>query len=90
MEQLYQVYVLQNADGKYYIGITEDVSVRLRQHNDGESKWTAKFRPWELAWTSEKMSLSDARKLENKLKKAKGGNGFYQITGLERRSSFGS
>jgi putative endonuclease len=87
METSYTVYVLQNSNGKHYIGLSEDVTHRLTQHNSGESKWTAKFHPWTLIWISDKMSLSDARKLENKLKRAKGGNGFYQITGLQRPGS---
>ena len=28
-----QVYVLQNPDGKFYIGLSENVNVRLQHHN---------------------------------------------------------
>ncbi len=87
MDKRYQVYVLQNQDKRFYIGISEDVNKRLLQHNAGLSKWTAKHRPWHIAWTSETMPIGDARRLENQLKKAKGGNGFYDLTGLERTSS---
>lgn len=82
METTYQVYVLQNSTGRFYTGVSEDVAHRLAQHNSGVSKWTAKFRPWRLVWTSAQMSLSPARRLENLLKKQKGGRGFYRITGL--------
>jgi len=34
------VYVIENPDGKRYVGLSEDVPLRLRQHNDGLSKWT--------------------------------------------------
>ncbi|HVU15444.1 MAG TPA: GIY-YIG nuclease family protein [Candidatus Didemnitutus sp.] len=78
----YQVYVIINLDGRRYIGISENVAIRLGQHNRGESKWTAKNRPWSLEWMSEKMSLADARRLENMLKRQKGGRGFFNITGL--------
>ncbi|MGJ8638032.1 MAG: GIY-YIG nuclease family protein [Opitutaceae bacterium] len=84
MDSEYQVYVLRNLTGKYYIGLSEDVLNRLDQHNIGLSKWTAKYRPWTIIWTSDLMSLSDARKLENILKRAKGGNQFYNITKIER------
>jgi putative endonuclease len=84
MDKHYQVYILQNESRKRYIGLSENVNLRLQQHNDGESKWTSKHGPWEMLWTSKAMSLADARKLENQLKRAKGGNGFYQITGLPR------
>jgi putative endonuclease len=82
MSPSYQVYVLQNPAGRYYLGLSEDVDSRLVQHNAGLSQWTAKYRPWTLIWRSTSGSLSDARKLEKLLKRQKGGRGFYQLTGL--------
>ncbi len=82
----YQVYVLQNADGRFYIGISDDVSSRLAQHNSGVSTWTRSRGPWNLVWTSPPISLTEARKLENFLKRQKGGEGFFKFTGLERPS----
>ena len=86
MEVIFRVYVIQNTEGRFYIGLSEDVNLRLAQHNDGVSKWTCGKGPWSLLWTSEAMSLSDARKLENLLKRQKGGAGFYRFTGLPRSS----
>jgi putative endonuclease len=86
MDKTYQVYVLQNGKGQFYIGLGEHVAVRLQQHNDGISKWTRNRGPWTLCWTSAKMPLSDARKLEIRLKKQKGGAGFYAMTGLKKSS----
>src|SRR6266567_5307950 len=40
--------------------------------------------PWTLAWQSANLSLGDARKLENRLKRQGRGKGFYSITGLPR------
>jgi predicted GIY-YIG superfamily endonuclease len=79
---VYRVYVIQNPDGKFYIGFSEGVEGRLAQHNDGVSKWTKSRGPWVLRWTSEALSITDARKLENLLKRQKGGTGFYRLTGL--------
>jgi putative endonuclease len=64
---MYRVYVLKNPNGKFYIGLSEDVSKRLEQHNQGVSKWTRNRGPWSLVWTSERLALSTARKLENRL-----------------------
>jgi predicted GIY-YIG superfamily endonuclease len=83
---VYRVYVIQNAEGKFYTGISEDVELRLIQHNDGVSKWTKGRGPWVLRWTSEALSITDARKLENLIKRQKGGAGFYRLTGLTRPS----
>jgi len=82
MKQDYQVYVIENPAGKKYIGMSENVENRLRQHNEGQSKWTAKHIPWTIIWTSAKLTASEARKLENKLKRQGRGSGFYTITGL--------
>jgi putative endonuclease len=82
----YRVYVLQNGAGKYYIGLTDEVSRRLSEHNSGVSRWTRARGPWTLVWTSEFLSLSDARKLENKLKRQGRGSGFYSIIGIIRQA----
>jgi putative endonuclease len=74
----YRIYVLRNPAGRLYIGLTENVQARLGQHNAGESKWTAKFRPWELFWVSNELALGEARRLETHLKRQKGGNGLRQ------------
>jgi putative endonuclease len=86
LDPVYRVYVIQNEAGKFYIGISEYVEIRVRQHNDGVSKWTKGKGPWTLRWTSEAMSITEARKLENYLKQQKGGDGFYRHTGLSRSS----
>jgi len=79
----YQVYVLQNPSGKFYIGLSENVQLRRQQHNSGRSNWTSKHPgPWSLVWCGPPTTLSEARKLENLLKRQKGGSGFYRITGL--------
>jgi len=75
----YRCYLIQNANGKRYIGLAENVAVRLQDHNAEISTYTAKHGPWELQWTSYEMTLSEARKVENLLKKQKGGNGLQPL-----------
>jgi predicted GIY-YIG superfamily endonuclease len=82
----YFVYVLRNSLGRHYIGLSQDVVRRVEQHNSGVSQWTSSRGPWSLVWQSEPLTLSDARKLENLLKRQKGGDGFYRITRLQRNS----
>ena len=79
MSNEYTVYILENDSSRHYIGLSENVTQRLSQHNEGKSKWTAKHGPWKLIWTSRQMTLSDARKLENKLKRQKGGSGLHTL-----------
>jgi putative endonuclease len=82
----YQVYVLQNPAGKFYVGLSENVALRLAQHNSGISKWTKSRGPWALVWSSDFLNLSEAHILEKFLKRQKGGDGFYTRTGLVRSS----
>jgi putative endonuclease len=84
MSDRYSVYVLQGPTCKLYIGFTNELARRLKQHNAGQSKWTKGKGPWRIVWKSEMLSLSEARKLENKLKRQKGSDGFYRFTGLSR------
>ncbi len=84
MPAVYCVYVLQNREGKFYIGLTDDLARRVDQHNSGASKWTKGKGPSVLRWQSENLSRSDARRLENALKRQKRGTGFYNMTGLPR------
>jgi predicted GIY-YIG superfamily endonuclease len=58
------VYVVQNSQGRFYIGMTTDLDGRLRDHNSGVSKWTKHRGPWKLVWSQERASISEARKLE--------------------------
>ena len=87
MPARYRVYVLKNSVGKLYIGISEDVCLRIQQHNLGKSRWTKGRGPWAIVWQSQEMDLSEARKLELLLKRQKGGRGFYRLTGLIRKNS---
>jgi predicted GIY-YIG superfamily endonuclease len=86
----YQVYILRNTAGKFYTGLSENVQVRLQQHNQNVSRWTRHRGPWSLIWSSEQLTLSAARKLENRLKRQKGGMGFKFLTGLSRNAGSGS
>ena len=77
---MYQVYVLNNSAGQKYIGLSKDPVTRLLQHNSGASRWTKGKGPWTIVWLSNPMNLSEARKLENILKRQKGGLGLKTLT----------
>ena len=82
----YSVYVLRSNQGQcFYIGVSENIETRLIQHNTGKSKWTKRYAgTWELVWSEMCQNLTKARNLENFLKRQKGGNGFFEYTGLNR------
>ncbi len=47
---MFYVYMLRsiNFPDQTYIGFTEDLKARMRAHDAGQSKHTAKFAPWQL------------------------------------------
>jgi len=56
MPATYRVYVLQNREGKFYVGLSDDVARRIEQHNSGFSRWTKGKGPWKLVWQSESLN----------------------------------
>jgi putative endonuclease len=46
----YYVYILQSIPfpEKTYIGFTTDLDNRLKKHNEGGSKYSATYKPWEI------------------------------------------
>ena len=45
------VYILESLSHpeKRYTGITSDLQKRLKQHNQGQSSYTAKYIPWKVS-----------------------------------------
>jgi putative endonuclease len=70
----YWVYIIQSETTKrYYCGYSDNVERRLSQHNDPAyrgSRTTKVFQgPWNIVWTQECSSRSEAVVLERKIKK---------------------
>mgnify|MGYP004748642133 CR=1 FL=1 len=66
---VYYVYILQSqVDGRFYIGQTQDLSLRVEKHSKGYSTYTSKFRPWNLVWFTEVDTRKEAMKLEKQIK----------------------
>lgn len=82
----FTVYLIINEVGRRYIGLSECIFKRMDDHNNGRSTYTAKHRPWKLVWYSPSLTLTEARKLENLLKKQKGGVGLDSLLKKHRGS----
>ena len=66
----YIVYILfSESSGRYYIGHTQNIGIRLFQHNTGQGNFTSKYGPWNMVWSKTMGSRSEAMKLESKIKK---------------------
>jgi len=67
------VYVLKSQlDHRFYVGMSKDVSKRLKEHNSGKTKSTKGFRPWIQIHLEEYPDRITARKREKYLKSGYG------------------
>jgi len=66
----YYTYILECADGSFYVGCTNDLDRRLKQHND--SKWGAHYtkirRPVTMKYFEVFDNLKTARRREAEIK----------------------
>ena len=68
----YFVYVLQSsADGRLYIGVTQDVASQLASHNTGQVELTKHRRPFQLVRSKPFPCFREAHEAELLLKRLK-------------------
>jgi predicted GIY-YIG superfamily endonuclease len=68
------VYLIQSIPfpDRRYIGITADLKKRFAGHNEGRSKYTSKFKPWELVTYIAFSKDEKAQEFEKYLKSGSG------------------
>jgi putative endonuclease len=59
---LYVIKSMMNAE--LYVGITQDVNRRLKDHEQGKNRYTKGLRPWNLVLTKEYENWQSARDKE--------------------------
>jgi len=69
---MWYVYGLKRRDASLYIGSTDDIYRRLREHRDGRSKSTASLLPVSLEFSIAVKTEKIARNLEKYLKTGSG------------------
>ena len=65
------VYILKDKTGRFYVGSTDNLERRLKQHKNGHTQTTRNMNDFEIALNQEYESLNLARKIETKIKKLK-------------------
>jgi putative endonuclease len=77
---MYFVYILYSIKNRRsYVGTTNNLDKRLKQHNNGEVKSTRAWRPWILIYSEQYEILNDARKREWNLKCTPAGGKFKRL-----------
>lgn len=68
------VYIIKSlvVPDEYYVGLTSDVDLRLRAHNEGLSPHTSRYRPWRTLVVIEFDQEEPALEFERYLKSGSG------------------
>ena len=77
---MYTVYILKSEHyDRYYIGSTKNLEERITRHNQGRSKWTKQYRPWQIIYTEYHEDKETALKREKQKKSYKSGEAFKKL-----------
>ena len=77
---MHKVYILfSEVSNKYYIGHTENLTIRLDKHNKGRVKSTKSGKPWKVSYIEEFSSKQEAYKRELQIKSYKRGEAFKKL-----------
>lgn len=75
---MHYVYILKSKKDKtYYIGITDNLKRRFKEHNSGSVKYTSVKRPYNLLFYCAFSNKEKAHKFEKYLKTGSG-NAFFK------------
>jgi putative endonuclease len=87
---MYWVYILQNPAGKFYVGQTGNLEVRIQSHNTIGlvlGKFTRKNGPWNLVWQEPHETRSSAVQRERLIKSWKSSKAISGLIGQTAVSS---
>jgi putative endonuclease len=80
MTKAWNVYILKSLIGqKLYIGCTNNLNRRIREHNAGHNTSTRLRAPFELIYTETYTDQTAAYQREKLLKRYKGGNALRKL-----------
>lgn len=78
------VYLVRCSDNSLYCGISNDLKIRLIEHNSGKgARYTRSRRPVELVGIGPEMTKSEALKLEYRIKQLPADKKMAELTGKE-------
>ena len=66
---MYYVYAISSLDRNYiYVGLTDNLERRFREHNSGKNKTTKPYSPFKILYTQEFETRLEARQKEKYFK----------------------
>ena len=59
---MYYIYAISSLERSYiYVGLTQDIELRLKRHNDGRERTTRFYKPFELIYSEVCNTRPEAR-----------------------------
>ena len=59
---MYFVYAISSTRHSYiYVGLTQDLELRIKRHNDGRERTTRFYKPYKLIYSEDCKTRSEAR-----------------------------
>ncbi|MCX6765431.1 MAG: GIY-YIG nuclease family protein [Candidatus Moranbacteria bacterium] len=86
---MYTVYVLQDKEGKFYKGVTNNIKRRLYEHKQGKTKTTRKMDELKIVYTEKYKNFKEVRRREVYFKTAAGRRFLKKILNKRATSSAG-
>jgi len=84
IDKTWVVYLVRCSDNSLYCAISNDLKIRLTEHNSGRgARYTRSRRPIELVGISSEMTKSEALKLEYRIKRLPAGKKIAELKGKE-------
>ena len=74
---MHYVYILRCSDNTYYVGLTENIKARFREHAEKECRYTKSRLPVQLIWFAVFCNKKKAAAFEQYLKSGSG-NAFFK------------
>ena len=82
---IFTLYILYSpSHTRTYVGQTENLQRRIKEHNQGKVRSTKAYVPWEMIWSEEFMSRDDALKSEKYYKSSAGRQKIKNILDTEK------
>ena len=69
---MWTVYILKSMEKLIYVGMTQDVTKRLEEHNSGKSYYTKRGTNWKMVYSETFDSSEEVRKREKYFKNTAG------------------
>ena len=77
---MYYVYILKSlSSARHYVGHTDQLDRRIREHNSGKTRSTKAYIPWKLVYTENYRTRAEANKREKEIKNYKSGYKFQLL-----------